>query len=48
MKKVELIMGVIKGLIVNRFTGILRLTIYFNEGGIRDVIKNIESRISDS
>jgi len=45
MNKLKEIMGVIKALMGECFTGVLTLKIHFNQGGIRDVIKSIENRL---
>lgn len=39
------LIDIIQRLIIQKFTGIVTLTLYFNNGGIRDAKKSIEDKI---
>jgi hypothetical protein len=45
MDYIKKIIDMIQGFVVKKFTGVVTITIFFNEGGIRDAKKNIEDKI---
>lgn len=45
MKYIKKIVDLIKRLELEKFTGVLIIKIFFNQGGIRDAKKNLEDNI---